>query len=125
MISFRQRGDFKNTERFFKKVPNVNYKKILESYGQAGVRALAQATPSDTGRTADQWKYSYTISKGYISIFWTNKNAPNGVPIAILIQYGHGTRNGGYVKGRDYINPALKPIFDSMAEQAWKEITNL
>lgn len=125
MISFRHSGNFKNTERFFKRAPNVNYKKILDFYGKAGVRALEKATPADTGLTASSWEYSYTITKDYISLAWNNTNQENGVPIAILLQYGHGTRNGGYVQGRDYINPALKPIFDNLAEQAWKEITNL
>jgi len=125
MISFRQHGDFKNTERFFKRAPNVDYRKILDFYGKAGVRALEKATPADTGLTASSWEYSYTIEKGRFSVSWNNTNIEDGAPIAILIQYGHGTRNGGYVQGRDYINPALKPIFDSLAEQAWKEITNL
>jgi len=125
MISFRQHGNFKNTERFFTRLPNVDYKPILDYYGKEGVRALAEATPVDTGLTADSWEYLFTISKGHISISWNNTNAPDGVPIAILLQYGHGTRNGGYVKGRDYINPALKPIFDSLAQKAWKEITSL
>lgn len=125
MISFRHSGNFKNTERFFKRAPNVNYKKILDFYGKVGVRALEKATPADTGLTASSWEYSYTITKDYISLAWNNTNQENGVPIAILLQYGHGTRNGGYVQGRDYINPALKPIFDNLAEQAWKEITNL
>lgn len=125
MISFRHSGDFKNTERFFKRSSTVNYKRILDFYGKAGVRALEKATPADTGLTSSSWEYSYKIEKDRISIFWSNKNIEDGVPIAVIIQYGHGTRNGGYVKGIDYINPAMKPIFDTLAEQAWKEITNI
>jgi len=125
MISFKQHGNFKNIERFFKKVPNVNYKPLLESYGRAGVRALSNATPSDTGLTANSWEYSYTITKGHISLSWYNTNIKDGITIVILVQYGHGTGNGGYVQGIDFINPALKPIFDSLAEQACKEINSL
>ena len=125
MISFRHSGNFKNTERFFKKASNINYTKILDFYGKAGVNALEKATPVDTGLTASSWEYSYKINKGSFLISWNNTNIENGTCVAILIQYDHGTKNGGYVQGIDYINPALKPIFDSLADQAWKEIANL
>lgn len=125
MISFKHSGNFKNTERFFDKSRKVAYKKLLDSYGKSGVTALEKATPADTGLTASSWEYSYKIEKNLISLTWSNTNREDGVPIAILIQYGHGTRNGGYVQGVDYINPAIKPIFDDLAKKAWKEITSL
>jgi len=125
MISFRQSGNFKNTDRFFNRSKNMSYKKILDFYGRAGVRALEKATPADTGLTGSSWDYTYEIERNRISLYWSNKNKEDGVPVAILIQYGHGTRNGGYVQGTDYINPAMKPIFDNLAEEAWKEITSL
>ncbi len=125
MVVFKHKGDFKNTEKFFKSSEKLNYKAILESYGREGVRALSAATPVDSGLTASSWDYTISVNKGSFSISWTNSNVVNGTPIAILLQYGHGTRNGGYVRGRDYINPAIRPIFDKLAESAWKEVTRL
>lgn len=123
MIVIKQHGDFRNIEDILKKSTNVNYYQILERYAQAGVEALANATPVDTGLTAESWGYKITHSGTSYTISWTNSNVVKGVPIAIILQYGHGTRNGGYVEGRDYINPALQPIFDKMANDAWKEVT--
>ena len=124
MITFKHRGDFNNTERFFKRAQKMDFYKNLEKYARAGVVALASATPVDTGLTATSWDYEIRKEKNKISIYWTNSNIQNGVPIAIILQYGHGTNNGGYVQGRDYINPAIQPIFDQIAESAWKEVTS-
>lgn len=125
MIVFKHKGSFKNFENFLNKAPRIQYKQILDTFGREGVNALAAATPVDTGETANSWGYELKISKGSSSIIWTNSNVMNGAPIAILIQYGHGTKGGGYVQGRDYINPALREVFDRFANQAWKEITSL
>lgn len=124
MISIRQRGDFKKTEKFLKKSLGRDYIGVLEKYGQYGVSALSAATPIDTGLTAISWSYKIIQNKDGISVVWENSNVQKGVNIAIILQYGHGTRNGGYVSGRDYINPALRPIFDKMADAAWKEVTS-
>lgn len=124
MLKFVAKGDFKNTERFLGRMMNRVYLKKLEYYGQKGVEALASATPRDTGTTAASWAYKIEDDGKSVRLVWTNSNRSNGVPIAILIQYGHATRNGGFVQGRDYINPALRPIFDDMAQSAWKEVTN-
>lgn len=125
MIVITQRGDFKKTEKFFNKVLHGNYQRILNLYGEKGVSALSLATPVDSGATASAWDYTTDISEGSFSISWTNYNEPNGRPVALLIQYGHGTRNGGYVQGVDYINPSLRPIFDELTQEVWKEITSL
>ena len=125
MISFRQKGDFSKTEKFLKKSIGRNYIDVLEKYAQQGVAALSAATPLDTGLTAVSWEYEIIQNKNSISIVWNNLNVNNGVNIALILQYGHGTRNGGYVVGQDYINPALKPIFDKMADAAWKEVTEI
>lgn len=124
MITFKHRGDFNNTERFFKRAQKMDFYRNLEKYARAGVAALASATPVDTGLTATSWDYEIRKEKNKISIYWTNSNIQNGIPIAIILQYGHGTNNGGYVQGRDYINPAIQPIFDEIAENAWKEVTS-
>lgn len=125
MIRFRQRGDFNKTEKFLKKSFGRDYLDVLEKYAKQGVAALSAATPVDTGLTAISWEYEIIQNDSAISIIWKNLNEHNGVNIAIILQYGHGTRNGGYVQGRDYINPALKPIFDKMADAAWKEVTRI
>lgn len=122
MITFSHKGDFRRTTNFFKKVAHGNYLKGLEKYGDKGVKALMEATPKDTGKTAHSWGYKIEATDKSYVITWTNSNQNKGVPIAIILQYGHGTRNGGYVQGRDYINPALRPIFDEIAEQAWNEV---
>lgn len=124
-ITFRHKGDFSKTEKFFNSLLKLDYLNVLERYGQAGVAALASATPKDSGLTAASWDYEITRNGKETTIAFTNSNISNGVNIAIILQYGHGTRNGGYVTGRDYINPAIQPIFDKMANEAWREVTNL
>ena len=123
MITFQQKGDFSKTTKFFEKLLNVVKLGDLDRYGRQGVEALASATPKDTGRTAESWKYEIVRDRESATIRWYNTNENNGVNIAVILQYGHGTRNGGYVRGRDYINPAIQPVFDDIAETAWKEIT--
>lgn len=123
MISVTTKGDFKNTEKFLDRAKRINLRNVLNRYGEIGVNALAAATPIDTGKTASSWGYYLEISDESSSIIWTNSNVNKGVNIAIILQYGHGTRNGGYVRGRDYINPALAPIFEDLASDAWKEVT--
>ena len=125
MISFRQKGDFSKLTKYLEKVKEGFDVGILDKYGQAGVRALASATPVDTGLTADSWYYKIEKSKGSVSIAFYNSNIQNGVPIAVILQYGHGTKNGGWVQGRDYINPAIRHIFDAIVEDAWKEVTKI
>lgn len=123
VISFKQTGDFNAFENFAARILSGRYNRNLERVALEGVKALRDATPRRTGKTADSW--SYEIEKGWKStkIYWTNDNVQNGVPIAIVLQYGHGTKNGGFVQGRDYINPAIRPIFDKMANGLWEEVT--
>ena len=123
MITFSHKGDFSRTNRFLEKALNVIKLGELDKYGRQGVEALSAATPIDTGNTAKSWDYKIIRDRGSVSISWYNTNVNDGVNIAVILQYGHGTRNGGYVKGRDYINPAMRPLFDEIAESAWKEIT--
>lgn len=125
MISFRQKGDFSKLEKMLKNSFGKNYRRVLEQYGREGVAALAAATPKDSGKTASSWEYEITERNGQLSVTWKNTNINDGVNIAIILQYGHGTRNGGYVQGTDYINPALRPIFEKMADAAWKEVSAL
>ena len=125
MIGFRQKGDFSNTENYLKKLRQNRMIKTLERYGQRGVDALASATPVNTGLTASSWYYKIEVKKTSASIIFCNSNIQNGIPIAIILQYGHGTNNGGWVEGRDYINPAIQPIFEDLSKQAWKEVTML
>lgn len=124
MISFKQKGDFSKTEKFLKKSLGRDYRSVLERYARQGVAALSAATPVDTGLTASSWSYEIIQNDSGISVEWHNSNINRGVNIALILQYGHGTRNGGYVVGRDYINPALRPIFDDMANAAWREVTS-
>lgn len=123
MISFKHRGDFKRTEKFFNTVKGAGYLNKLAKYGQMGVDALAAATPVDSGLTAASWTYEITSDDNSTTISWINTNVNKYVNIAIILQYGHGTGTGGYVQGRDYINPAMRPIFDQIAKEAWKEVT--
>lgn len=123
MIRFRQKGDFKKLSNFLERIKEVLKKGELDRYGREGVEALSNATPVDTGKTASSWYYEIERRDGSLSISFYNSNINKGVPIAIILQYGHGTRNGGWVQGRDYINPAIQPIFDRIAEEAWKEVT--
>jgi hypothetical protein len=123
LIRFRQKGDFSNLNRFLERAKNVIKIGELDKYGREGVAALASATPVDSGLTADSWYYEVEHQNGEASINFYNSNINKGVPIAIILQYGHGTGNGGWVEGRDYINPAIQPLFDTIANNAWKEVT--
>ena len=125
MISFRQKGDFSKTKRYFERVKAAARLSILDKYGREGVAALASATPMETGKTASSWFYEISHDKGSATITFSNSNINKGVPIAIILQYGHGTGTGGWVEGRDYINPAIQPIFDKSANEAWKEVTKV
>lgn len=125
MITFRQKGDFSKLTKFLEKAKEVVRLGNLDKYGREGVAALASATPVDTGLTASSWTYEITHKQGSAAIIFKNANIQNGVPIAIILQYGHGTRNGGWVQGRDYINPAIQPIFDKIVDEAWREVTKL
>lgn len=122
VVMFRQKGDFRRTSDFLKRANRLNLDVILNQYGQEGVEALRAATPKDTGTTANSWSYVVHKGTGSITITWSNSNIVDGMPIAVILQYGHGTRNGGYVQGTDYINPAMKPIFDKIAQRAWEEV---
>lgn len=122
MIKFKNKGGFSNTEKFFKRIGTGDYYKGLEYYGEAGVSALMEATPKDTGKTASSWSYSIDKTDNGVEIVWKNSNINDGVNIAMIIQYGHGTSSGYYVEGVDYINPALKPLFDLMGEKIWEEV---
>lgn len=124
MITYSSKGDFKKTFSFMEKAREVVHLGNLDKYGREGVAALAAATPIDTGDTASSWVYEIVRNDGSVSIIFSNTNVSDGENIAILLQYGHGTRNGGYVVGRDYINPAIQPIFDKIANHAWKELTS-
>lgn len=123
MIEIRQRGDFKATTKLFNRIGKGIGKQDLDVYGRRGVEALSEATPVDTGRTAASWYYTIERNKYGITIAWHNSNIQNGINIALIIQMGHATRSGTYVQGRDYINPAVRPIFDEMAETVWKEVS--
>lgn len=123
MISFRQKGDFSKLNSFLEKAKESIKLGNLDSYGREGVEALSSATPKDSGLTANSWYYEIVRKDGSVSIEFKNSNINKGVPIAIILQTGHATNNGGWVEGRDYINPAIQPIFDKIAEKAWKEVT--
>ena len=125
MITFRQKGDFSKLTNYLERLKEAANIGVLDKYGKAGVAALASATPIDTGLTASSWYYEIENKNGRATISFHNSNIQNGVPIAIILQYGHGTGNGGWVEGRDYINPAIQPIFDKIAENAWREVTKL
>ena len=125
MISFRHKGDFSKLTRFLERAKEVVHLGCLDKYGREGVAALASATPVDTGLTADSWYYKITNDGQSAKVTFYKSNIQNGVPIAIILQYGHGTRNGGWVQGRDYVNPAVQPIFDKLANEAWREVTKL
>lgn len=123
MITVVTKGDFRKTEKFFQRMKEIVRLSDLDKYGREGVEALRRATPMDTGKTADSWDYKIEHNRGGFSICWTNSNVNQGVPIAVILQYGHGTGWGGYVKGTDYINPAMKPVFDDIARRIWEEVT--
>ena len=125
MIKFRQKGDFSKLTRFLEKAKEAVRLGDLDKYGREGVAALASATPVESGLTASSWYYEIEHKNGSATISFHNSNIQNGVPIAIILQYGHGTRNGGWVQGRDYINPAVRPLFDKITNDAWREVTKL
>lgn len=124
MISFEHKGNFKNTEKFLKTMSDEDIFNVLDGFAKEGVNALATFTPVESGLTATSWGYNIIKEAGFHSIEWTNTNINNGVSIAIILQYGHGTGTGGYVQGYDYINPALRPIFDKIADGVWKGVTS-
>ena len=123
MVRFKQKGDFSKLTKYLEKAKEVVHLGILDKYGQKGVEALSSATPVDTGLTAESWRYEIVNKNGSAKINFYNSNIQNGVPIAIILQYGHATGNGGWVEGRDYINPAIQPIFEEIANHAWEEVT--
>lgn len=124
MFSFESSSSSNNLESFLGNILNRDLKSVLAKYGEMGVSALASATPVDSGLTASSWTYEIVQNGSSSSIIWSNTNVVNGTPVAVLIQMGHGTGTGGYVEGRDFINPAIQPIFDTIAENAWKAVTN-
>lgn len=123
-VNFEVSGGFTKTERFLNRMKRREYLNVLDEFGRDGVQALRNATPVDSGATAEAWDYEIKRTRDYTEIVWTNSNINDGVPIAVILQYGHGTGTGGYVQGRDYINPAIRPIFDKIAEKAWKVVTS-
>lgn len=123
MITIKTSGSFKKTKSLLKRGQNLELTDVLNRYGRKGVSALKAATPKDSGQTADAWDFEIEKTKGGCRIIWTNSNVHDGAVIAVLLQYGHATRNGGWVEGHDYINPAVRPIFEDIAESAWKEVT--
>jgi hypothetical protein len=124
MFSFSSQGDFSKTMKFLNAMQKLDIAKICEGEAEKGVRALMAATPEDTGLAANSWGYTIVHSKGSVMIGWTNSDVENGFPVALMIQYGHGTGTGGYIRGQDYINPAMRPIFDSIRETVWKAVTS-
>ena len=125
MISFRQKGDFSKLDCYLERAKEAAKIVVLDKYGREGVAALSSATPVESGKTASSWYYEIKRQNGSISIDFLNSNINKGVPIAIILQYGHGTSTGGWVQGKDYINPAIQPIFDKIADAAWKEVTKI
>ena len=124
MISFQNSGSTKNTEAILRKMAKLDIRRILESHAQDGVNALSTGTPKDSSLAANSWSYEVTISGGNYTITWTNDDIENGFPVAIMIQYGHGTGTGGYIQGIDYINPAMRPIFDRISREVWKAVNS-
>lgn len=125
MLSRSSSGSFNNTYRFLESAARLNIDEILRRNAQLGVEALSKATPTETGLAAQSWSYEITKSGGTYSIAWINGDVENGFPVVIMLQYGHGTGTGGYVQGRDFINPAIAPIFDKIADEIWKAVTAL
>lgn len=124
-IIITQKGSFKHIEAYLSRLRTDDVFSVLNKYGAMGVAALSRATPRDSGVTAESWYYTIQRAKGYYSIRWHNSNRRDEIPVAVLIQYGHGTRTGGYVQGQDYIMPAIRPIFDKIADEAWREVTKI
>ena len=125
MIGFRLKGDFSKVNKYLERVKEAARLGILDKYGREGVAALASATPTESGKTAGSWFYEIEHSAGSTKITFNNSNFNKGVPIAIILQFGHGTGTGGWVQGRDYINPAIQPVFDRIVQEVWKEVTTL
>lgn len=128
ILSITDSGKFERTKKFLetaKNINNIRRRFAIESIAESGVNALYKATPVDTGKTASSWSYEITEKNGKITVSWNNSNVNKGVNIAVILQYGHGTKNGGYVRGIDYINPALKPIFNKMADDMWRAVVSL
>ena len=123
MITIKQKGNFRKTEAYLSWLERMEYFFILHKYGKIGVKALSDATPKDSGETADSWDFKVTIGDDISKIVFTNSKIVDGYPIAILLQYGHGTGQGGWVEGRDYINPAIQPVFDELTNSLWREVT--
>lgn len=123
MIRCTVKGDFRKTTNFLKRIRKLDFESLLKKYAEEGVEALSEATPVVTGKTAASWSYEIVKEPGRISIFWNNSNVVQGIPIAVILDYGHGTGSGGYVRGRHYIAPAIRPVFDKIADAAWKEVT--
>lgn len=124
MITVVSTGSFKNLESFLRKVSTMDIRRLVEAQAKEGVKALASATPKDSRLASSSWGYEISGSGTGITITWTNSDVENGFPVAIMLQYGHGTGTGGYVQGRDYINPAIRPIFDKIADTVWKAVTS-
>lgn len=125
MITFRHKGDFSNLTGFLENAKQAVNIGVLDKYGREGVAALKSATPIDSGKTAESWYYEIRKKNGSVEIVFNNSNIQNGVPIAIILHYGHGTRNGGWVEGREYITSAIQPVFDKIVNEAWREVTRL
>ena len=125
MIRFVHKGNFNNIDKFLSKSKSLNFASIISRYGQMGVDILAAATPTDSGKTAESWSYEYESFHGGFALYWTNDNTNEGYNIAILINYGHGTGTGGYVESNPFISPAIRPVFEEMADAIWKEVTSL
>lgn len=123
MIRVKHHGNFNNIERFFNRVLKRDYRNIIADYAQIGLQALREATPVDTGKTADSWDYTIEDGDGITTLTYTNSCVENGACVAILLIYGHGTRNGGYVEGNDFVTPALEPVFRDLADTMWREVT--
>lgn len=123
MIKVAHKGSFNNFEKFCNRVLNRKYLNILSEYAEKGVEALKEATPSESGKTAESWGFEIEDEFGITTIYFTNDNINDGVNVAILLIYGHGTRNGGYVEGIDFVTPALRPVFQDIADSMWKEVT--
>ena len=123
VITFKHKGNFRKTETFFNRSLKEDYLKILDFYGQRGVEILKKATPTNSGKTAESWNYGIEHGDGTVTIYWTNSNENNGVNVAVLLIYGHGLRNGGYVQGHDFVSPAIRPLFEDIANNSWKEVT--
>lgn len=122
VIKIKHKGDFSNTEKFMNRVLKRDYLNILAEYGKRGVNALSANTPAQSGKTADSWDYGIDVENGKVTLYWTNSNENEGVNIAILLIYGHGTQNGSYVQGINFVDPVMQPLFDQMARETWDRV---